>query len=528
MSAPDWGAQRLTWRRPGIVWPRFIGACPASVGPVTGLGVKAKSRAGGALGVLALAYLWAGFSPALAKSGATSSTVAAAGATGTTGWPKLGKASGRGQKLLIVPIHGTIDLGIAPFIERAVERNPSADVVIFDVNTFGGRVDAAVRIRDYILELSRGGRRTIAFVHRRAISAGALISYAADHLVFAPGGTMGAATPIQIQNGKAEAVGEKMVSYMRSEMRATAEAKNRRGDIAEAMVDADVEVKGISEKGKLLTLTTETAKTHGVAQGVAESLDDLIARIDMSHAERIAPEQNWAEDLARFLTDPAVSGLLMSIGFLALMMELYSPGFGIPGALGIVLIGLFFGGHMLVGLAGFEEVLLALAGLIALGLEVFVIPGFGIAGVAGIAMLLVALTMSLSGFSLPTAWRVGTFAPVLGRVLLSIGGSFVLLLVVMRKLPNSPFGRWMVLETSLGRTATRSVEEPDEYRSQPKAWQALVGRAGAAETDLRPSGKALLDGKVFDVVSQHEYLERGTPVRVVEVEGARIVVVRGS
>ncbi|MCA9547572.1 MAG: hypothetical protein KC613_24385, partial [Myxococcales bacterium] len=146
----------------------------------------------------------------------------------------------------------------------------------------------------------------IAFVNRRAISAGALISYAADFIAFTNGASMGAATPIQVEGGKAEAVGEKVVSYMRSEMRATAEANGRNGDVAEAMVDREVAVAGVSEAGRLLTVTTEQALKFGIANAQIETLDALLGQLGLAKATRVEPTINWAEKLARFLTDPVV------------------------------------------------------------------------------------------------------------------------------------------------------------------------------------------------------------------------------
>ena len=189
-----------------------------------------------------------------------------------------------------------------------------------------------------------------------------------------------------------EAVDEKMTSYMRAEMRATAEANGRDGDLAEAMVDRTIVVEGVVDDTKLLTATTDLAVRLGLADAVHEDLDGLLEDAGLAEAGQVEATTYWAEELSRFLTDPAVSGILMSLGMLGLLVELYSPGVGLPGAVGVLCLGAFFGGHLIADLAGMEELVLLAIGLVALGLEVFVIPGFGIAGVIGIVSILSALS----------------------------------------------------------------------------------------------------------------------------------------
>ena len=412
------------------------------------------------------------------------------------------------QGVLVVPIHGTIDLGLAPYVRRALAAHPDAAVVILDVDTFGGRVDAAVRIRDALLS---AGRPSIVFVHRRAISAGALISLAAEHIVVTSGATMGAATPVQLEGGDAKPVEEKMVSYMRSEMRATAEARGRSGDIAEAMVDADFEVPGLDEKGKLLTLTTDTALSSGIADAQFETLDALLAALGLSEAPRLDVAPTWAEQVARVLTDPTVSGLLMGLGTLGLLIELTHPGLIIPGVVGALSLGLFLGGHWVVELAGWEELILLLLGVFLLAAELLILPGFGLAGIGGLLSLAAALTLALIGLPLGVSWELGLITDALGVVVISTFVAAVLLLVAMRFLPQRRFARGLVLQTTLDAVVT------------PPA-SALLGALGVASTDLRPAGKALIDGRLVDVVSQLHFVERGASVQVVEVEGARVVV----
>ena len=259
----------------------------------------------------------------------------------------------------VAPIEGIIDLGLAPFVQRVLDEAAAAGAaaVVLEINTFGGRVDAAVQIRDALLSAKVP---TVAYVNRRAISAGALISLAAQHLVMAPGATIGAATPVMAgqPGGGTQAVSEKTVSYMRKEFRATAETRKRPALIAEAMVDADVAIRGVIEKGKLLTLTTDEALKHKIAEFRANTMAEVLNQVGLAGAEVRRASPNWAENFVRFLTHPVVSSLLMTIGILGIILEIRSPGFGVPGILGSGSLALFFWGHWLVQLAGWEELLL--------------------------------------------------------------------------------------------------------------------------------------------------------------------------
>lgn len=413
----------------------------------------------------------------------------------------------------VAPVEGVIDLGLAPFVERVLgeAERAGAAAVVLDVNTFGGRVDAAVAIRDALL---RSPVRTIAFVNKRAISAGALISLAAQTIAMADGGTLGAATPVQLGQPGAgsQPVDEKTVSYMRKEFRATAESRKRPPQIAEAMVDRDVEIPGVIEKGKLLTLTTTEALRHKVADLRADTLEALLERAGLAGAEVRRATINWAEQLARVFTHPILSSALMTIGLLGIILELRTPGFGLPGIIGVASLGLFFWGHWLVRLAGWEELLLVGLGLLLLALELFVLPGFGIAGVLGILALVGGLTLSLIGAGVTGAMLL----QALGRVALSVLLAIAAALALFPLLPRLPYARSLVLDTGLA-SATG-------YASAPESDRRWLGRRGVAATPLRPAGIADLNGERVDVVSLGEYIDTGTPIEVLRVDGNRIVV----
>lgn len=223
---------------------------------------------------------------------------------------------------------------------------------------------------------------------------------------------------------------------------------------------------------------------------------------------------NWAEGLVRFLTNPIISSLLITIGMLGIILEIRTPGFGVPGGLGIISLALFFWGHWLVQLAGWEELLLFGSGLVLLVLEVFVIPGFGVAGALGIVALLAGLSLSLIG-----GGATGEFVlKAVGRVVFSLLIALIASLVTLRFLPRLPFGRRLILETGLLAGAGGG--------SAPESDRNWLGKSGTALSPLRPAGIAEIEGKRVDVVSDGELIEPGVPIVVTRVDGNRIVVRR--
>jgi membrane-bound serine protease (ClpP class) len=414
----------------------------------------------------------------------------------------------------VVPIEGVVDLGLAPYVRRILQQaeEERAAAVVLEINTFGGRVDAAVQIRDSVLTAPV---QTVAFVNKRAISAGALIALSAEKIVMAGGSTIGAATPVQMgQQGATQPVEEKTVSYVRKEFRATAESRKRPPLVAEAMVDADVAIPDLIEKGKLLTLTTDEALAQKIADFRADSLEDALGQLGLAGAEIRRPPVNWAENIVRFLTHPIVSSLLITVALLGIIIELRTPGFGLAGGLGVLSLVAFFWGHWLVQLAGWEEVLLVVAGILLLGLEIFVIPGFGIAGVLGIGALLGGLILSMTGGGANAEFILR----IAGRVVSSLVVALIGSLVLLRFMPRLPLARRLVLETDL--------EASEGYASAPETDHRWLGKTGHATSPLRPAGIAELEGERVDVVSEGELIAAGEPIKVVRVDGNRIVVRR--
>lgn len=414
------------------------------------------------------------------------------------------------SKVVVIGIDRTVELGLAAFVRRAIEDNQDAAVLVFEINTLGGRVDAAIQIRDAILEAKP---RTVAFIDPRAISAGALIALACDNVVMTDGATIGAVTPVQASGGEVEAAGEKMVSYMRAEMRATAEANGRRGDIAEAMVDREVVIDEVVDAGKLLTLDTDQAIKLGIADAEAVNLDELMGLLRLEDPQTQISKLNWGEEVARWLTEPTVSGLLLSVGMLGLMIAFYTRTVGPFTVAGLISLGLFFGGHAVVNLVGWEEAVLFAVGVILILVEIFFVPGFGIPGVVGFACLLAALVMALIGIPLDVSFETGLLASAMTRVMLSLLGALGLALLFARLLPKTSLGHRLVLE-----------QAETGFTSAATASTALVGSFATALTDLRPAGKITIGIARHDARSERSFIARGTRVRVIGTDGPTLVV----
>ena len=426
--------------------------------------------------------------------------------------PALCRAEG---SVYVVPIEGTIERGLAAFVSRVMDDAEAEGVsaVIFEIDTPGGALDAALVIRDAILY---SDVKTIAFINPRAISAGALIALATRHIVMVDGGTIGAATAVDMQGKKAS---EKVISYFRNEMKATAEKTGRPPKLAEAMVDEDVDIADLAPKGKLLTLTTSEAVEKKIAEfrisetGESEKLQALLLYYDLNGTRITHQSVNWSEQVVRWLTHPYVASLLMSLGFLGLIFEIQSPGWGVGGTLGLICLGLFFGSHLLVKLADWTEVLLFLVGLILLLTDLFFVAGFGVLAIPGAVLMFAGMFLSLMGR--PELWTWQSVGSGARPLLLALITTVVIACVMLKMLPRTSAWNWLVLHEE---------ERSEAGYIATGQHDALVGKEGVAFTPLRPSGTGLIDGRRVNVAADGEFIEKDSPITVVEVEGNRIVV----
>jgi len=353
-------------------------------------------------------------------------------------------ADNHNTKVYVVPIQSTIDLGIPAFVNRAIdtaEKN-DAKLIIFDIETFGGRVDAATQVKDAI---SGTDIQTIAFINRRAISAGSLISLSCDKIYMTSGATIGATSVVDM-SGEKQA--EKSQSYMREEMAATAEQSGKNTTIARGMVDEELSfeylvVDGDSMKvddiegrkeGKLITLTTELALKYKIADGTSESIEDILLDLSIENYDIITLDENWSEDLVRILTDPVVSSLLTTFGTIGIISELYSAGWGIGGTIGIICLTLALGAGYLTKLASATDLLIIFSGLTLLIVEFVAIPGFGVFGIVGLVILFYGLYLLLIP-DVPVSDEI--YSVALDGFAWSIVGGVIVLIMLIRLISQS-------------------------------------------------------------------------------------------
>lgn len=425
-------------------------------------------------------------------------------------------------QVYVLEVKGTIDMGLAYFFERQIPQlnQEGGDAIILDIDTFGGRVDAATMMKNALLNSEI---QTIAFVNTKAISAGSLITLACDTIVMRSGATMGATTVVDGQSQKA---GEKAQSYMREEMASTAESKGRNPDIAMAMVDESLDIDTLvsdtgdtlfvgdiegAAAGKLLTLRTSTAMKYGMADYQMDSMHEVLKHFGYSQKDVVLVEPTWSEIIVRFLTDPVVSSLLMTLGFLGLIFEIQSPGWGIPGSVGLLALFLFFSTSLIANLASMMEMLFLLGGIVLLGVEAFIIPGFGVVGILGIILMIYAMfTMLLP--SAPTPADINS--ALWGLSIAIVGGLFGLGLMIKRMLRSKAWQKISLKES----------EQSTKGYSGSIGLEHLVGKHGLALTSLRPSGTALIDEQRIDVVTPGDFIEKDTEITIIRIDGNRVVV----
>jgi membrane-bound serine protease (ClpP class) len=399
---------------------------------------------------------------------------------------------------------------MAPYISRVVSdaENNGAEAIIFRINTFGGRVDAATQIKDAIIE-SR--LLTIAFINNRAISAGSLIALSCRKICMVPGSSIGAATVVD-QSGQKQS--EKYQSFMRSEMRSTAERNGRRTDIVQGMVDENILVPGINDNNKLITLTSDEAKKYGIADTLVYNLNDCLSAFGLRDAQVIKVSSNWAEDLVGFLNQPLISSILIMLGLVGIFAEIKSPGFGFPVIIGVISLLLFFGSSYILQLASIINIVLFIIGIILLLLEIFVIPGFAITGVIGIILIIGSIFLSLIGNNLPY-WDSAAVSRAIIQLSASLLFAFILIYILAKFLPKS---------SAFSRLVLSNEEKADQGFVSYPSEKELLGLEGIALTTLRPAGSAEFNGQKYDVVADWEYIPKGNKVKVIRVEGIKVVV----
>ncbi len=462
------------------------------------------------------------------------------------------------KSVYFIPIHGEIDRALVVFLRRSIKRvkEAEAEFIVFDVDTFGGRVDSALQIATLIG--SAAPSETVAYITTGpestgvSWSAGALISLSCKRIYMSPGTSMGAAAPVTMGAEGATPASEKVVSAVRAQMAALAEKNGYPVNIAKAMVDQDIELKEvyidgellvvtkeemidiereakksgkvieegkiISSSGKLLTLTAMEMEKYGVSSGTVSDQGSLLDVLSVRATDTEQINESPADRAVGFITSAGFTTILIIIGLVALYIEITSPGFGVPGTIAIICFAIVFSSYALLGTVGSLELILFVMGLILLILEIFVIPGFGVAGISGIVLIVASLVLSMQGFVIPSfEWQKEIFKRNLLVVSVGVVTSFITFGILAYFLPQIRLFSSLTLATSQSAENGYTVQTKDESSK-------LLGLKGVSVTTLRPAGKAEFGDEVLNVETEGEFVEAGVKVEVIEVSGNRIIV----
>lgn len=409
-------------------------------------------------------------------------------------------AEGSGKLVYIIPIEREVERGLEAFLKRTTEEaaEENADHIIFEIDTPGGRVDSAGQIAATLQNLEIP---STSFIVNEALSAGSYIALNTDNIYFKPHATMGASGVI---TGDGNAADKKAQSAWLAAMRSAAESQGRDPLYAAAMADPSIHLPEYgAPEGEFLTLGPSEAMEVGYAEGVVNHRTELLAELGLSGAAIVETEPSLAEEVARFLTHPTVIPILLSVASIGLIVELYSPGFGVPGIMAISALILFFYGHIVAGLAGMEAIILLVLGIILIIAEFFI--SGGIAGLLGVGAVIGSLF--LSGYDI-------------GHMALSIAISFIAAVIVAVILY-----RQIGMDKGVFRHIILKDQTSTEmgYVSSVNRLE-LIGLEGISITPLRPSGIGQFNDEQIDIVSEGSYIEKGRPIKIIKVEGMRVVV----
>lgn len=418
--------------------------------------------------------------------------------------PFLGHGQDHEKIVMTMDIKSEIDPLMTRYVKLALDHAQAinADIVLIEMDTYGGALTDAKDIVDLIT----GFQAPVwVFIHNDAASAGALISIACDSIYMSPGATIGAATVVDASGQKAP---DKYQSYMRSIMRSTAEENGRDPKIAEGMVDEDLVIPGIKKEGKVITFTTSEALEHGFCEAKVNSIKDIFDHYHIEDYQIEHFEPSAADRVISFFLNPIISGILILIIIGGIWYELQTPGIGFPLIAAIVALVLYLVPYYLNGLAANWEIITLIVGFILIVLEIFVIPGFGITGITGIiltvgSLILVMVNNDVFNFSfVPADNMLLAVTATLGGLL----GGVIVIFIGGARLSKSHLFKKVALTSS----EDRSHGFTSTFHSQP-----MVGKGGTAYTVLRPAGKVMIEGKLYDAFTRGDYIDKGQRIEVV-------------
>lgn len=416
-------------------------------------------------------------------------------------------------KVMVMEIKDVIDPRMTRYVELALNhaKQTEAEIIIIEMDTYGGILTDAKDIVDKLMAFQKP---LWVFINADAASAGALISIACDSIYMAPGASIGAATVV---DGSGERAPDKYQSYMRSIMRSTAEENNRNPVIAEGMVDENVELEGVKKVGQVITFSTSEAIRNGYCEGKVSSIEEILKKNNVASYDIDRFTLSRTEKIISIFLNPFISGILILVILGGIYFEMQTPGVGFAGLAALVALILYLVPYYLNGLAENWEIIAFFAGLALIAVEIFVIPGFGIAGIGGICLVvgsLVLIMLNNDAFDfefVPMNDALRALAAVMGGLL----GSMVLFFVGGSKLPDTRFFK---------RIALTDTQDSVQGYTANFITNSLTGKKGITETVLRPSGKVVIDGVIYDAYTRGEYIDKGSPVEVVNVIGSSLLV----
>ncbi len=422
-------------------------------------------------------------------------------------------SAAQSTKVMVMEIKNEIDPRMTRYVDLAIRHaeNTKADIVIVEMDTYGGVLTDAKDIVSKIMQLKVP---VWVFINSDAASAGALISIACDSIYMSPGASIGAATVVDGSGNKAP---DKYQSYMRSIMRSTAEENKRDPRIAEGMVDETIAIDGVTNEGQVITFSTSEAIKFGFCEAKVESITDILKRNNITDYTLDTFTLGASERVIAFFLNPFISGILILVIIGGLYFELQTPGVGFAGAASLVALILYLVPYYLNGLAQNWEIIALFIGVVLIALEIFVIPGFGIAGISGITVTIGALVLIMlnnDAFDFEFV-RMNDIMMALTATVGGVFGGIVLLFVGGARLSNTRFFK---------RIALMDTQESSEGYSATFHPVKLTGKTGIAHTILRPSGKVMIEEQLYDAFTQGEYVEKGTTIVVLEDIGVSLKV----
>jgi membrane-bound serine protease (ClpP class) len=431
--------------------------------------------------------------------------------------------------VVVVPLRGEVAPSLLTFLRRAVKtaENNEASAIIFNMNTYGGRLDTAA---DIVNALNQTKIPTYTFINMNAGSAGALIAVATRHIYMAPVSAIGAAAPVLLTGEDLPATAkEKTISYWSALIRGSASKNGHNPDVAEAFMNRDKEVKigdrVVHPKGTILSLNAQEAieRINGkplFAEGVADSIADLTKKAGLG-GNVVTIEPTGFEQIAFWIT--ALAPLLLLVGILGAYLEFKIPGVTWPGVISAICFALFFLGHYLAGLAGWEVVALFVLGMVLVLIEILFFAHTTIVfGVLGVFLMLASLLWAMiDRYPGQNFFPTGKMlAMPLLNMFIAIVGSFIIIALLARYLPRtSIYRRFALMDSNPPGPSLAGM--PRQFAT---ALALAPGTQGTAITVLRPSGKARFADRVIDVVTEGEFIAPQTPVTVIQTDGMRVVV----